>query len=219
VTLKALLPAAFVAALTTLCLCGAASAQKHAPPRAAGAKPSPRAAKPSQTAAKPSQTAAKPAPAARPKVTQIGEPELQALLAAGASRQRPLLVNFWATWCAPCRDEFPDLVQIRAQYAAEKLDFVLVSLDDPSDIATAVPDFLAEARATAFPSYLLRAGDDNAAINLVDPGWSGELPATFLYDRSGALVFKHKGRVKPAELRAALDSALADKPLEAGARE
>jgi hypothetical protein len=80
-----------------------------------------------------------------------------------------------------------------------------------------VPEFLAEVRATAFPSYLLHAEDDSAAINLVDPAWSGELPATFLYDRSGALVFKHKGRVKPAELRAALDRALKDKPQEAGA--
>ena len=118
------------------------------------------------------------------------------------------VVDFWATWCAPCRDEFPDLVKIREQYGTDKLDFVLVSLDDPSDIGKAVPEFLAEARATAFASYLLNADDSDAAINLVDPTWGGELPATFLYDRSGALVFKHKGRVKPAELRAALDAAL-----------
>ena len=123
-------------------------------------------------------------------------------------RGKVVLLNFWATWCAPCREEFPDLVEIRGQYGPDTLDFVLVSLDDPSDIGKAVPEFLAEARATAFPSYLLNADDSDAAINLVDPTWSGELPATFLYDRSGALVFKHKGRVKPAELRDALDEAL-----------
>jgi hypothetical protein len=66
------------------------------------------------------------------------------------------------------------------------------------------------------PAYLLHAADDNVAINLVDPTWSGELPATFIYDRSGSVVFKHKGRVKPDELRAALDAALKDKPPEAG---
>jgi thiol-disulfide isomerase/thioredoxin len=157
-------------------------------------------------------------PAARPKVTEINEDALKSLLGVGAGRARPLLVNFWATWCGPCRDEFPDLVKIRAQYAAEKLDFVLVSLDDPTDIGTAVPEFLSEVRAVNFPSYLLHAEDDSVAINHVDPTWSGELPATFLYDRSGALVFKHKGRVKPAELRAALDQALKDKPQEAGAQ-
>ena len=167
----------------------------------------------------PAQKPAEAAPAAPAKVTEIDEAALKSLLGAGtAGRARPLLVNFWATWCAPCREEFPDLVKIRGQYAEDRLDFVLVSLDDPADIGKAVPEFLAEARATALPSYLLHAADDGAAINLVDPTWSGELPATFLYDRSGALVFKHKGRVKLPELRAALDRALGEKPAEAGAQ-
>ena len=161
---------------------------------------------------------AKRPPPAPPKVSEIDEVALKSLLGVGTGRARPLLVNFWATWCTPCREEFPDLVKIRKQYEAAKLDFVLVSLDDPSDIGTAVPEFLKGQRATAFPAYLLHAVDDSVAINLIDPTWSGELPATFLYDRSGALVFKHKGRIKPAELRAALDEALKDKPPEAGAQ-
>lgn len=157
-------------------------------------------------------------PASRPKVTEIKEAELKSLLGTGAGRVRPLLVNFWATWCPPCREEFPDLVRLRKKYAADKLDFVLVSLDDPSDIDTAVPAFLAEVRANAFPAYLLHAKDDGAAINLVDPTWGGELPATFLYDRTGALVFKHKGRINPAQLRAAVEKALKDRPQQASAR-
>ena len=161
---------------------------------------------------------AKSAPAAPPKVTPINEEELKTLLGTSATRMRPLLVNFWATWCGPCREEFPDLVKIRKKYAEEKLDFILVSLDDPSDLEKAVPEFLSEQRATALPSYLLRAADDSVAINLVDPTWSGELPATFLFDRAGALVYKHKGKVKPAELRAALDRALAVAPQAAGAQ-
>src|ERR687890_515690 len=156
----------------------------------------------------PTPSASAQTPAGKPRVTEFKEDGLKSLLRVGEPRQRPLLVNFWATWCGPCREEFPDLVKLRGQYDPDTLDFVLVSLDDPSDIGKAVPEFLAEARATAFPSYLLNADDSDAAINLVDPTWSGELPATFLYDRSGALVFKHKGRVKPAELRAALDEAL-----------
>ena len=159
-----------------------------------------------------------PGPAAPAKVTQIDEAALKSLLGAGAGRERPLLVNFWATWCVPCREEFPDLVKIREQYKSDQLDFILVSLDDPSDIGKAVPEFLSEQRATHLPSYLLHATDDNVAINLVDQTWSGELPATFLYDRAGNVSFKHKGRIKPVELRAALDAALKDKPPEAGAQ-
>ena len=152
------------------------------------------------------------AAASRPKVTEVKEDGLKFLLKAGEARERPLLVNFWATWCAPCREEFPDLVKLRGRYPAGQIDFALVSLDDISDIETAVPDFLVESGASALPAYLLHSDDDNAAINLVDPQWGGELPATFLYDRSGRLVFNHKGRIKPAELQAAIDKTLGAKP-------
>jgi thiol-disulfide isomerase/thioredoxin len=148
------------------------------------------------------------AQASRPKVSEVKEDGLKSLLRVGEARERPLLVNFWATWCGPCREEFPDLVKLRARYAADHLDFALVSLDDISDIETAVPDFLLESGAASLPAYLLNAEDDGAAINLVDPTWAGELPATFLYDRSGHVVFKHKGRIKPAELQAAIDKIL-----------
>jgi thiol-disulfide isomerase/thioredoxin len=199
--LKSVLPAV-VAAATLMC---AAPGGPQSPPKDPERKPGVGEARPLGTAA-------------RPKVTEIDENALKTLLGTGAGRTRPLLVNFWATWCVPCREEFPDLVKIRQQYPAESLDFILVSLDDPSDIDKAVPEFLSEARATDFPSYLLHATDDSVAINLVDQTWSGELPATFLYDRSGNVAFKHKGRVKPAELRAALDAALKEKPAEAGAQ-
>ena len=190
------------------CAAGLASAcgGQGTAPKQGAAQP---ASKPQGSAAKPEGSSVK--SAAAPKVTEIKEAELKSLLGAGTGRERPMLVNFWATWCVPCREEFPDLVEIRGQYGPDTLDFALVSLDDPSDIGKAVPEFLAEAQATAFPSYLLNADDPDAAINLVDPTWSGELPATFLYDRSGALVFKHKGRVNPDELRAALNEALKEK--------
>jgi thiol-disulfide isomerase/thioredoxin len=150
--------------------------------------------------------------APRPKITEIKEAELKSLLGAGDAHARPLLVNFWATWCVPCREEFPDLVKIRSQYAADRLDFALVSLDDPSDIDKAIPQFLSEVHAAAMPTYLLHADDEDAAINSIDNTWRGELPATFLYDRAGRLVFKHTGRIKPDELRAAIDQALVAKP-------
>ena len=191
--LKGLLPAVVAAVILLGCFGGS---QKQGPP-------------------KPSGDAKPPAPA---KVTEIDEAALKSLLGAGAGRARPLLVNFWATWCVPCREEFPDLVKLRGQYDESRLDFVLVSLDDPVDIAKAVPEFLTEQRATHLTSYLLKATDESVAIDIVDPTWHGELPATFLYDRAGKVVFNHKGRIKPDELRAALDAALKDKPPEAGSQ-
>jgi thiol-disulfide isomerase/thioredoxin len=123
---------------------------------------------------------------------------------------RPLLVNFWATWCEPCREEFPDLVKIDADYRPKGLDFAAVSLDDLKDINTEVPKFLREMRAT-MPAYLLNVSDPEPTIKLVDPEWSGALPATFLYNGKGEVVFKRLGRIKPEELRAAIEKEVGGK--------
>src|SRR6266550_3768426 len=116
-------------------------------------------------AAKPSTTqSTKPSIA----VTKIDTESLKALLKR--EEKRPLLVNFWATWCDPCRDEFPDLVKIDEQYRSKGLDFVAISLDDFADIKTEVPKFLQEMHASMLV-YLLNVPDPEPAINLVDPKW------------------------------------------------
>ena len=135
-------------------------------------------------------------------VSPIDTQALKSLLTQ--QRQHPLLVNFWATFCDPCRDEFPELVKIDQEYRPRDLDFVTVSLDDMSDIKTGVPKFLDSMNAT-MPAYLLNAPDPEPAINLVDPQWRGDLPATFLYNEKGEIVYKHFGRVNTTELREAIE--------------
>ena len=135
---------------------------------------------------------------------------LKKLLQRNAAQPRPLLVNFWATWCEPCREEFPDLVQVDKDYKARGLEFVTVSLDDVAEIKTSVPQFLREMRAV-MPAYLLDVPDPEPAIKLVDETWGGQLPATFLYDARGQVVFKHMGRIKTAELRKAIETVTSDK--------
>jgi len=140
--------------------------------------------------------------AQKPVVAPIDTNGLQGLITK--QREHPLLVNFWATFCDPCREEFPDLVKIDKDYRPQSLDFVTVSLDDVSDIKTEVPKFLVAMKAT-MPAYLLDVSDPEPAIKLMDPRWSGALPATFLYNEKGEEVFKHYGRVDPAELRSAIE--------------
>jgi thiol-disulfide isomerase/thioredoxin len=148
-------------------------------------------------AAKPPQPSAVVAP--------IDTQELKGILTQ--QREKPLLVNFWATFCDPCRDEFPDLVKIDSDYRPHSLEFVTVSLDDLTDIKSSVPKFLDSMKAT-MPAYLLNVSDPEPAINLVDPKWRGDLPATFLYNEKGEVVYKHFGRVDTAQLREAIEKVI-----------
>ena len=140
-----------------------------------------------------------------PVVSPIDTDALKGLVTQ--QRERPLLVNFWATFCDPCRDEFPDLVKIDKEYRPQSLDFVTVSLDDIDQIKTDVPKFLSSMKAT-MPAYLLNVTDPEPAINFIDRRWQGDLPATYLYNEKGEVVYKHIGRVNTAELREAIEKAV-----------
>ena len=95
-----------------------------------------------------------------------------------------VLVNIWATWCTPCREEFPDIVRLYRAYAQRGVEVVFVSGDLEADMPQ-VLEFLA-AQGVDFPSYL-KVGKDLEFIDTFHPGWSGLLPATFVYDASGSL--------------------------------
>ena len=73
-------------------------------------------------------------------------------------RGKPLVVTFWATWCEPCRDEFPLLVQLQKQYAPQGLAIFGVSLDDDSDM-NLVRRFIARNQ-PGFPNYRQKPGID-----------------------------------------------------------
>jgi thiol-disulfide isomerase/thioredoxin len=136
-------------------------------------------------------------------VRAINLDALKKLLNPASAKRRPLLVNFWATWCGPCRDEFPDLVKIDAENRNRDFQFVSISLDDISDIKTVVPQFLKEMKAK-MPVYLLKGAEPEDIVKAVDPSWGGALPATFVFDGEGKIVFRHMGQINPDELRSEL---------------
>jgi thiol-disulfide isomerase/thioredoxin len=103
------------------------------------------------------------------------------------SRGRVMVLNFWATWCAPCREEFPDLLKLRKTMAPRGLDLYFISIDDPRDTVSTLRAFLRR-QGVDFPTYIKKKGNDEGFINAIDPEWSGALPATFIYARSGGLV-------------------------------
>jgi thiol-disulfide isomerase/thioredoxin len=95
-----------------------------------------------------------------------------------ASDAPVLVVHAWATWCVPCRDEFPELMNVCRTYLPKGVDVLLVSADAPDETAV-VRRFLQDSQSPV--GTLLAADLGQAFMESLSPTWSGTLPATFLY--------------------------------------
>jgi len=123
-----------------------------------------------------------------------------------ANHGTPLLFTFWATWCEPCRDEYPMLNDLAKEYGPQGLKVVGVNLDDDGDIIL-TRRFIARYK-PVFPNYRKKAGGEAAFVNAVLPGWSGAIPASFFYARDGRQIGKLLGETNretyEAQIRAVL---------------
>lgn len=141
-----------------------------------------------------------------PEVKQIDAVGLKEVIKPDG---RPRLVNFWATWCEPCREEFPDLVKFAGEYKG-RVDFITISLDDLAEIKRDVPAFLASMKAD-MPAYLLKTPDEDAAITSLQLPWRGALPLSVVYNEKGEAAYVRPGKIVPATLKAELEKVLAPK--------
>ncbi|HYP53387.1 MAG TPA: TlpA disulfide reductase family protein [Pyrinomonadaceae bacterium] len=125
-------------------------------------------------------------------------------------RGRVVVLNFWATWCVPCREEMPLLVALRNAYAARGVEVVGASADDESTRAKVVP-FARELKLN-FPVWVGATTDDMRRFGL-----GSALPATAVRDRDGRVVFRIMGPVTAAELRERVEWLLGDRKAQAPA--
>jgi thiol-disulfide isomerase/thioredoxin len=119
-------------------------------------------------------------------------------------RGRVVVLNFWATWCGPCKKEMPDLVALQNEYAAFGVQVVGASADDAADKLKVV-QFVRNAKIN-FPIWL-----GVSTADMLRFGLGQELPATVIIGRDGKIVYRVRGVVKPKELRQQLDALLAEK--------
>lgn len=87
------------------------------------------------------------------------------------------VVNFWATWCAPCIKELPHFEKLSAEHKSEKLAVLLVSLDFKSKLSSNVIPFV-KRKNLKNEVFLLNESSPQEFIDRIDPSWSGSIPAT-----------------------------------------
>ena len=121
-------------------------------------------------------------------------------------RGKPMLINFWATWCEPCRDEYPMLNDLAKQYAPKGLKVLGVNFDQDGDIIL-MRRFIARYK-PVFPNFR-NPGGGAEFQQAVLREWNGALPATVLYDKTGRQVGHFVGAQTHNTYEAAIQALLA----------
>jgi thiol-disulfide isomerase/thioredoxin len=93
------------------------------------------------------------------------------------------VINFWATWCAPCVKEMPAFNRLYEEFKNEPVDITLISLDFGSSAVDRVRKF-SEKHGINAKIVILDDPDSNSWIDKVSPEWSGALPGTLIYNRN-----------------------------------
>jgi len=94
-----------------------------------------------------------------------------------------LLLNIWATWCDPCREEFPALIKLSKKYKDE-IEFIGISVDYPDEADTKIKPFLLLVNSN-FTNYVNSERNSENFISNLNQEWNGSVPATFVYDTKG----------------------------------
>jgi thiol-disulfide isomerase/thioredoxin len=134
-------------------------------------------------------------------VDDAGYPKLVA-----AQKGKVVLVNFWATWCKPCRAEMPALQALAAKLRPRGFELITIS-NDEADKQPQVLKALGEYKISGV-TYLRKTADDDKFCDTIDPKWQGVLPALFIYDRSGKKARAFFGETPMPTIEAAIQKLL-----------
>ncbi len=124
------------------------------------------------------------------------------------------LFNLWATWCAPCVEEFPDLVEISRQYDMRPFELITISLDDPKMKGQAQKFLERQGAGETFRGkrrlaadnrstnhYLYDSADQDALGAALDPEWPGPIPHSVLVAPGGEIVWRFNGQIDTMEAK------------------
>jgi thiol-disulfide isomerase/thioredoxin len=116
-----------------------------------------------------------------------------------------LFLNIWATWCAPCVEEFPDLIKLAQSYPGSDVEVVGISADYPDEVESKILPFI-RSHNVPFRIYVAKFDHQEDFINSVNSSWSGALPATLIYDAHGKQRYFSVGAGMFEKFRRVIDS-------------
>lgn len=108
------------------------------------------------------------------------------------------VVNFWATWCAPCVKELPAFEKIKSDFATKNVEVLLVSLDFPKQVDKRLIPFI-EKNKIQSKVVLLDDSNEQRWISEIDKDWSGALPATLIYSKNKRAFYEQSFDYKTLE--------------------
>ena len=112
------------------------------------------------------------------------------------------VVNVWATWCAPCIEELPELVTVNRMYRGRKFEMITISIDDLKDQDKALR-VLTKTNVSS-RNVLFNSGDRDELFETLDSEWEGGFPYTVVFAPGGKIVFRKQGQIDPNELKQAI---------------
>ena len=133
-------------------------------------------------------------------IRPVDTDSIKALVSNPSDKLR--LINVWATWCAPCVVEYPELVQLQRWYGQRNFEFISLSADNPEHQDKAL-SFL-QSKRSPVKNYLFSGTDKYKLIEAVDPKWNGALPYTLLVEPGGKVVYSYQGVVDMLALKKAI---------------
>jgi len=118
-----------------------------------------------------------------------------------------VFINFWATWCEPCKEEFPELVKLERTYRNKGIAFWAVSCDTEEGRKSKASQFLEKQNSELTP-FAINLSEQEKMIDAVASDWQGTLPTTFIFRRCGERLFMHSGTMTYEEFKSAVERAL-----------
>ena len=117
------------------------------------------------------------------------------------------VLNFWATWCAPCVEEMPSFEKLNKTYADKKVKVVLISTDFKRNVESNVKPFVKKKKLESQVVFMDEPNPNNY-INAVDSSWSGAIPATLIWSKQKNVSQFFEKKMTYEELEAAVKKAL-----------